>query len=100
MALEERYIEWLERLEIPIEETATIEDLQAYLREEFGFGDAQIEALSSAAVARYEVLPEYGITPHIIEYPWGEEVRFTVEGYRGFFGFDFVKAVLEAVGYY
>jgi len=88
---EERYQEWLERLEIPIEETAEIERLQTYLKEEFGFTEAQIDAIIGASEFRYTDLAEAGIHPVIVVYPWGREVRYGVAGQPGLWGYEAAK---------
>ena len=85
---EERYQEWLTRLEIPLEETTTVEKLQTYLRDELGMSAAQIDALVEATSFSTTNLAEAGIHPVIIEYPWGREVRYGVEGHPGLWGYE------------
>ena len=95
---EERYIEWLERLEIPIEESATIEALQVYLEQEMVPSPEQIAALFSATEFKYEVLAAEGIRPVYITYPWGKELRFGVKGHPGLWGYESVLGFLAEDG--
>lgn len=91
---EERYQEWLERLEIPIEETAEYEKFQDYLRRELELSDTQIEALWGATETRYDVLAGHGIRPVTIVYPWGREVRYGIQGLPGLWGFERMREIL------
>jgi len=91
---EERYQEWLERLEIPIEETTEYEQFQKYLKEELGLTDVQINALWEATGYRYEVLAGAGIRAVTVVYPWGREVRYGITGAPGLWGFTRMKEIL------
>lgn len=91
---EERYIEWLERLEIPIEDSATITALQAYLEQEMIPTPEQIAALWGATEFKYDVLAADGIRPIYITYPWGKELRFGVKGRPGLWGYVSVQGFL------
>lgn len=91
---EERYIEWLERLEIPIEDSATITALQEYLKQEMIPTPEQIAALWGAAEFKYEILGAEGIRPLYITYPWGKELRFGVKGRPGLWGYESVIGFL------
>jgi len=91
---EERYIEWLERLEIPIEETATIEALQQTLENLMVPTPEQIAALYGAAEFKYSVLAAEGMRPVYITYPWGKELRFGVKGRPGLWGYESVLGFL------
>ena len=99
---EERYQEWLERLEIPIEDTATYEQLQKYLRDELDFSDAQISALWEATGYRYEDLESIGIRPLIYVYETGpragqREVRYVITGVPGLWGYTAMKEWAEII---
>ena len=91
---EERYIEWLERLEIPIEDSATITALQEYLESLMVPTPEQIAALWGAAEFKYDVLAAEGIRPLYITYPWGKELRFGVAGRPGLWGYESVQGFL------
>jgi len=91
---EERYQEWLERLDIPLEETATEEAFKTLL-EELGFTENQREALWEAATYRYEKIAPIGIRPVIIVYPWGREVRYGIKGRPGLWGYERMKEIAE-----
>jgi hypothetical protein len=91
----ERYMEWLERMEIPIEEYETVERFQDYLLDEFGITGKRAEALTEAMTfCTEELLPE-GVRPFTIEFPWGEQIRYAVKGHPGAWGW---RRMLELVG--
>lgn len=92
---EEKYQEWLERLEIPVEETTSIERLKEHLRDEFGItGDLQVEALWSATGMSAD-LAEHGIRAILITYPWGRELRYGVQGMPGLWGWASIQEIME-----
>jgi hypothetical protein len=93
---EEKYQEWLERLEIPITEQADIERFKEYLRDEFGItGELQIQALWSQVETK-TAYTEMGIRAVIVEYPWGKELRYGIQGMPGLWGWASVKEIMEA----
>jgi len=93
---EERYQEWLERLEIPIEDTATLDGFRDYLRDEFAIEkDTQVMALWDAIEDKLK-LEEFGIHGLTIEYPWGKELRYGVQGLPGLWGWSRVQEIVEA----
>lgn len=94
---EERYQEWLERLEIPIEETAEYEKFQKYLQDEFGLGDTAVEALWEATGYRYEDLLAVGIHSVTITYPWGRAIRYGIAGYPGLWGYEKMKELYAEI---
>jgi hypothetical protein len=88
---EEQYEEWLGRLDIPIEAQRDIETLRGYLRDELGITtDAQVEALWSATGVTAEY-GEYGIRQVRVDYPWGVEVRYGIQGMPGLWGWAAVQ---------
>jgi len=84
---EEDIAGWLSRLEIPIEEAATLEDLQDYLRDELGYGDDQIDALTSGWIQSHD-FESAGIHALTVTYPWGKELRYGIKGAPGLWGFE------------
>jgi len=90
---EERYIEWLERLDIDVEETTRRERLQWALRRELGYhpSEAQIDAAWKTVQVVWEELAPRGVRPVQIRYPWGTDLRFVVSGRRGLFGWQSIK---------
>lgn len=96
---EERYLEWLERLEIPVEDTVSIGAFQSYLEDILGFipTDAQLDALWGGTEYRYEVLAPSGIRPMIITYPWGKDTRYFIEDFPGLWGFEGMKSILDMI---
>lgn len=90
----ERYTEWLERLDIPIEDMVTIGLFEKYLAEELGITqDKQIGALRTAWDVEQR-LSELGVKAVSIDYPWGEETRFGIKGWRGLFGWERMKEII------
>jgi len=75
---EERYMEWLERLEVPIEETATIELFQEWLAGQIEVTPRRLEVLWETARRRYEELAPAGIRIVEIKYPWGRVYRWGI----------------------
>jgi len=92
---DERYQEWLERMEVPIVAQTSIEAFQDYLRNEFGItGDAQISALWST-IGTKDTYMEHGIHAVIIDYPWGREVRYGIQGMPGLWGWESLQEIIE-----
>lgn len=83
---EERYQEWLDRLEIPIEQQANIAMFQEYLREEFNYGDEQVDALTSAHILELD-FESVGIHAVTVTYAWGKDLRYGITGEPGLWGF-------------
>jgi len=90
---EEKYQEWLERMDVPIEATGSIADLQAYLEDELLMeaSEDQLGSLWDATKIRYEELAPAGVRPVSIEYSWGTELRWGVRGYPGLWGWEGMK---------
>lgn len=93
---QEEYEEWLGRLDIPIEAQADKETLRTYLRDELGITyDSQVDALWDATGIHTE-LEDMGIRGVTIEYPWGTERRYGIQGLPGLWGWDTVRQIMEA----
>jgi len=82
----EKYTEWLERLQIPVEDTATLERFQRVLEGQIEVTPARVEALWEAVRLRYEELAPRGVRPAPAEYKWGRVMRWAISGYPGFWG--------------
>lgn len=96
---EERYQEWLDRLEIPIENMTDIATLQSYLKDEFGItGDAQIAALWSSTQVSAD-FAEHGIRAVTVTYPWGKELRYGVQGMAGLWGLTRIQEIRAGEGW-
>ena len=82
--------DWLERQEIPIEETLTVENYQKYLAEEFGIKDGSLDVAAGVYETRYAVFPQLEIRPITRHYEFrGEpftETRYGIKGYPGLWG--------------
>lgn len=89
----EDYEEWLGRLDIPIENTTDIETFQDYLRDELGItGAAQVASLWEAQ-GKETSYEEHGIHAVRIEYSWGVEVRYGIQGMPGLWGWESVQKI-------
>lgn len=96
---EEKYQEWLDRMEIPVENMTDIETLKNYLKDEFGItGDAQVAALWSATGVSTDYA-EHGIHAVTITYPWGKELRYGVQGMSGLWGYESIQEIRESEGW-
>ena len=96
---EERYQEWLDRLEIPIENTTDISALQTYLKEEFGItGDAQVAAIWDTLGVSTDY-SGHGIHAVTVTYPWGKELRYGVQGMPGLWGWEAIQEIREGEGW-
>ena len=95
MSNEERYLEWLERLEIPIEETATQQRLIDYLVNELNYSDDQIDALVGTVDFRDIELESVGIHPFTIVFEWGKAIRYGISGLPGSWGFTRMMEIFD-----
>lgn len=84
---QEEYADWLARLNIPLTDRATLEDLQTTLEEDFGYNTAQIDALTSAYVEETD-FEHLGIHAVTITYAWGKDLRYGILGEPGLWGFE------------
>ncbi len=96
----EALMEWLESMELPIEDTVTIERFQARLSKFLNActptGRAhQVDALSETMLTKYEQLLPRGIRPIQVRYHYGTTLRFGIKGLRGLFG---LKGMEKATG--
>jgi len=98
---EERYEEWLVRLDIPIEQAETIEDLRNMLKEILGWEptEKQLEALWSARTTHID-LAAAGI--HIVgtREAWGVNYRYGVQGLPGLWGWGKVREIMIGEGWW
>jgi hypothetical protein len=96
---EREYEEWLGRLDVPLEEEVDIETFQEYLTTELGIPyPSQHEALWGALEIQQN-LGEHGIRGVNIEYPWGVERRYGVQGLPGLWGWDRIQEIRAAEGW-
>lgn len=94
---EERYLEWLDRANIPIEDTVTLDKLRDYLTEWLGFSptNQQLNAVGTAVAAKYEELPAAGIEFERIEQKWGSQFVFRDTATGRFVGRAQVRSIWE-----
>jgi len=92
----EKIAEALARLDIDIKDTATIEDYQAALEKALGYtpSNAQIEAFTRTQFELIPRLEDEGMRAMVIEYAWGNAIRYAWEGHPGLWGWASISAVL------
>jgi len=107
LAYDERYEDFLNRMDVPVEAWEDKERLRAHLREQLGYEpyDTQIEALweymETQKTEKWDepYLREHGVRRIVVYYPWGSQVRYVVQGLRGLFGREFVEKLREEEGW-
>ena len=107
MAYDERYEDFLNRLDLPIEAWEDKERLREELREQLKYepSDSQVESLwetiGRLKTERWdkEWLELHGVKRVNVHYPWGQETRYAIQGLRGLFGKDFVERLREEEGW-
>lgn len=80
----ERYMEWLDREEERLgigrvqRSLADIDELKELLTEELGYEptEAQVGTFTEMGKARYEIMPEVGVTSYRYERPWGYQMFY------------------------
>lgn len=100
---DEELEEILGRLDIPLEAQEDQETLRDYLRETLNpTSDKQIAAFDHIVervwegIGRTANMELIGIRRITIEYPWGIEVRYGVQGLPGLWGWARVRQIIEA----
>ena len=94
---EERYQEWLSRMEIPIEATTDIQTLKDYLRDELELTlNPEQEAAIWSTLDKSELYAEHGIHAVTVTYPWGKELRYGVQGLSGLWGWASIQTIMAA----
>lgn len=81
---EERYLEWLERVEESVgfdrtvRASTDVEEARRLLYDELGYEPTktQLDAFMSSGVTRYEQLPILGIRHEMVEHWWGYESSY------------------------
>lgn len=93
------YLDVLEAMDIPIEDTVTIEKFQtaikSFLNAKTAEGKAnQTDALMSALNMKYDKMVPMGITPKRINFGWGHQLRFGIKGKQGWFGIEKTREIM------
>ena len=88
--------EWLRAVEIPVEDTATLGLYLTYLEEELGLKGGSVDIAAEIYTRDITQLAERGIRGIIIEYPWGTQVRYGIQGMPGLWGWESVQRIREA----
>jgi len=97
----ERYFEWLERMEVPLEATTDIETFQEWLATQIEVPPEEwrpgaLQDVWTAVQAKYETLAPRGVRPIRVEYPWGWQLRWAIKGYPGLWGY---RRMMEITGW-
>jgi len=100
---DEELEEILGRLDIPIEAEESVEALTEYLATIFDQRTpAQIDAFPHIVeriwegLDRTQDMAEQGIRRIQIEYPWGKELRYAIQGLPGLWGYQKMREILAA----
>ena len=88
--------EWLRAVEIPVEDTATRRLYLTYLEEEIGIKGGSLDIAAGVYERDLIRLAEHGIRGIIIEYPWGRQIRYGIQGMPGLWGWASVQRIREA----
>jgi len=82
--------DWLDRQDIPIEETTVIDDYLKYLEDNLGIHKGSLDVARDQWTSKYEILPDAGIRPIERTYEIaGEkfaETRYAITGEPGLWG--------------
>lgn len=94
------YLEVLEAMDVPIEDTVTIEKFQSALSSFLNAKTAegkvhQTDAMMEALKMKYDKMIPLGVTPRRINFGWGHQLRFGIKGKKGWFG---IEKTREAMG--
>jgi len=91
----DEYLEILERFDIPLEKSWKKEEFIEELSERMGkYAPEDWEPWWEANQWRWYELAPAGARPVLVRYPWGEQLRFAIKGYRGLFGPEGVSRTL------
>jgi hypothetical protein len=83
-------------MEIPLEAQSDIEVFKDWLKDQLTEPTAaQVDALWSA-IDVSDTLGDYGIHGVRIDYPWGVEVRYGIQGLPGLWGWAAVQEVISS----
>ena len=100
---DEELEEILGRLDIPLEAYEDQETLRAYLESTLELRTPkQVEALETITTRIWENAPhefnmeDLGIRRITIEYPWGKELRYGIQGLPGLWGWTRVREIMAA----
>jgi hypothetical protein len=82
--------DWLERQEIPLQNTLTAERWHQYMIDEFGFSKGSLDVVDRVYESKFQVLPEANIRPfertYVVAGERFTETRYAITGMRGSFG--------------
>jgi len=93
--------DWLERQDVPIEETTTLEDYQTYLEEELGIHGGSLKVSENIYQEKYNYLPQLGI--RAIDYHGSirglefTDTRYGIGGHPGLWGKESMLSLAEEI---
>ena len=92
---EEDLVAWLERTEEALGYDETIDALQRGLMETLGISsNAQLDGLRHAAGLE-DTLADHGIHAVLVEYSWGRDLRYGVQGLPGLWGWERMQEIMS-----
>jgi len=93
--------DWLERQDVPIEETTTLEDYQTYLEEELGIHGGSLAVAAHIYEEMYNYLPQLNIRPidyHGVAFGYEyTDTRYGIKGYPGLWGRESMLSIAEEI---
>lgn len=100
---DEEYEEWLGRLEDEAELPDNYDEFYRVLSGQveaaaglrYDYNNNQIKELWNFKEASADRFTDYGITEKIYHFAWGNEVRYTIEGFKGAFGYKRMKEIWD-----
>lgn len=107
MAAEDRYEDFLNRLDLPIEAWEDKERLREALVDILGSEptDAQVEALwetmETERASKWDEpwLEEHGVSTVPVSYPWGTQIRYAIQGLPGLWSRETIEMLREEEGW-
>lgn len=95
----EDMLEILEAMDIPLEDTVTIERFQSALGDFLNAKTAegrvhQTDAMVAALNMKFDKMIPMGITPKRINFGWGHQLRFGISGRKGWFGIEKTRKIM------
>ena len=93
--------DWLERQDIPIEETTTLEDYQTYLEDQLGIHGGSLKVSEKIYLEQFNYLPQLGIRAidyhGVIRGIEFTDTRYGIKGHPGLWGRERMLSLAEEI---